>query len=221
MPSLEATSWSTSAWAREPPWPAAPRTRASLSAGTRPVAAIRSATSSASALIGGGVPPPIPAPPGGVALPGSVPGVRRFGGRSMSMYPSNEVSAARLGCLIPDGSTSLLRTPISPLMREILRSSLARAWVPVLAAAAGMASLDRGTDPGDLVYFVHRGEQLLSGGWANPFADPMLQSGPLQLVLFGAVRNLSALAFVIELGTAALLLFVLGRLGIGDGLRLA
>ncbi len=106
-------------------------------------------------------------------------------------------------------------------MRDFLRSSVARVWVPVLAAAAGMASLDRGTDPGDLVYFVHRGEQLLSGGWASTFADPMLQSGPLQLVLFGAVRNLSALAFVLELGTAALLLLVLGRLGVGDGLRLA
>ena len=106
-------------------------------------------------------------------------------------------------------------------MREFLRSSVARAWVPVLAAAAVMASLDRGTDPGDLVYFVHRGEQLLSGGWANTFANPMLQSGPLQLLLFGVVRNLSVLAFVLELGTAAVLLLVLGRLGLGDGLRLA
>ena len=106
-------------------------------------------------------------------------------------------------------------------MRDFLRSSVARAWVPVLAAAAVMASLDRGTDPGDLVYFVHRGEQLLSGGWANTFANPVLQSGPLQLLLFGAVRNLSMLAFVLELGTAALLLLVLGRLGVGDGLRLA
>src|SRR5437764_1488914 len=79
-------------------------------------------------------------------------------------------------------------------MRDFRRSSVARVWVPVLAAAAGMASLDRGTDPGDLVYFVHRGEQLLSGGWASTFADPMLQSGPLQLVLFGAVRNLAAFA---------------------------
>ena len=80
------------------------------------------------------------------------------------------------------------------MMREILRSSLALVWVPVLAAAAGMASLDRGTDPGDLVYFVHRGEQLLSGGWTNTFADPLLQSGPLQLVVFGAVRNLASRA---------------------------
>src|SRR2546423_10340093 len=105
-------------------------------------------------------------------------------------------------------------------MRDFLRSSVARVWLPVLTAAAAVASLDRGTDPGDLVYFVHRGEQLLSGAWSGTFADPMLQSGPLQLVLFGAVRNLAALAVVVELGTAALLLLVLGRLGLGDGLRL-
>ena len=105
-------------------------------------------------------------------------------------------------------------------MRDFLRSSVARVWVPVLGLAAGRAYLDRGTDPGDLVYFVHRGEQLLSGGWANTFADPVLQSGPLQLVLFGAVRNLTALAFVLELAAAFLLLYVLGKLHIGDRVRL-
>lgn len=105
-------------------------------------------------------------------------------------------------------------------MREILRSSVARVWVPVLGLAAGRAYLDRGTDPGDLVYFVHRGEQLLSRGWADTFSDPMLQSGPLQLVVFGAVRNLALLAFVIELAVAGLLLFVLGRLNVADRVRL-
>ena len=105
-------------------------------------------------------------------------------------------------------------------MRDFLRSPLARVWLPVLAAAAAVASLDRGTDPGDLVYFVHKGEHLLSSGWADTFADPRLQSGPLQLVVFGAVRNLTALAFLIELGVAALLLYVLGRLGTGDRVRL-
>src|SRR5580765_179514 len=80
--------------------PAALRTPASLSAGTRPVAAIRSATSSASALIGGGG-PPIPLPPGGVTAPGSVPGVRSWGGRSVSIYPSFEVSAGGAPALIP------------------------------------------------------------------------------------------------------------------------
>jgi hypothetical protein len=106
-------------------------------------------------------------------------------------------------------------------MREFLRSPLARLWVPVLGLAAGRAYLDRGTDPGDLVYFVHRGEQLLSGNWANTFADPMLQSGPVQLLVFGAVRNLTAIAFISELAVAALLLYVLGRLNVPDRIRLA
>jgi hypothetical protein len=106
-------------------------------------------------------------------------------------------------------------------MRDFLRSPLARLWLPVLAPAAGLAYLDRGTDSGDLVYFVHKGEQLLSGGWADTFADPQLQSGPLQLAVFGAVRDLAALAFLIELGVAALLLLVLGRLGLSDRTRLA
>ena len=91
----------------------------------------------------------------------------------------------------------------------------------MLAGAAGLAFLDRGTDTGDLVYFVHSGEQLLSGRWADTFANPILQSGPLQLVLVGAVRNVTALAFVIALVVAGLLLFVLGRLGVSDRLRLA
>jgi hypothetical protein len=105
-------------------------------------------------------------------------------------------------------------------MRDLLRSPLARVWVPVLACAAGVAYLDRGTDPGDLVYFVHRGEHLLSGGWANTFADPKLQSGPLQLVGFGALGTLTALAFLIELSVAALLLYVAGRIGASDRIRL-
>ena len=122
--------------------------------------------------------------------------------------------------MIPVCSTSPLRGPISPCVSRIFRSSVARLWVPVLGLTAVRAYLDRGTDPGDLVYFVHRGEHLLSSGWGSTFADPMLQSGPLQLVVFGAVRNLTVLAFVIELIVAALLLFVLGKLQVGDRVRL-
>src|SRR4051794_1337728 len=102
--------------------PAAPRTRASLSAGTRPVAAIRSATSSASALIGG-APLPIPAPPGDVALPGTLPGLRKFGGRSMSIYPSFEVSAGEGSGLMPTrgGSGNCSgRTPFGVCPRPLL-----------------------------------------------------------------------------------------------------
>jgi hypothetical protein len=105
-------------------------------------------------------------------------------------------------------------------MRDLLRSPLARVWVPVLTCAAVVAFVDRRTDPGDLVYFVHRGEHLLSRGWASTFGDPMLQSGPLQLAVFGAVRNLTALAFLVQLGVAVLLLYVAGRVGASDRVRL-
>jgi hypothetical protein len=105
-------------------------------------------------------------------------------------------------------------------MRDFLRSAFARVWLPVLGAAAVVAYFDRGTDTGDLIYFVHKGEQLLSARWAETFADPVLQSGPLQLAVTGAVRNFTALAFLIGVGAAALFLYVLGRLGVNDRIRL-
>ena len=106
--------------------------------------------------------------------------------------------------------------PISPAVRDFLR-----VWLPVLGLAGVVAYLDRGTDAGDLIFFVHRGEQLLSGRWADTFADPALQAGPVLLLIVGAVRNFTAPPFVIEVGVAALLLFVLGRVGVSDRIRLA
>jgi hypothetical protein len=106
-------------------------------------------------------------------------------------------------------------------MRDFLRSPLARVWVPVLGLAAVVAYLDRGADTGDLIYFVHRGEELLSPAWADTFSDESLQAGPLLLAIVGALDNFTLLAFVIELGVAALLLYVLGRLGASDRIRLS
>ena len=111
-------------------------------------------------------------------------------------------------------STIPLSEPISPTVRDAFRSPLACVWLPVLAAAGAFATLDRNADAGDLLYFVHQGERMLSGVWADTFADPTLQSGPLQLLVTGVARGTGALAFVIELGVAALLLVVLGRLGV-------
>jgi hypothetical protein len=84
----------------------------------------------------------------------------------------------------------------------------------VLALAGVVAALDRRTDAGDLVYFVHQGERMLSARWVDTFADPTLQSGPLQLLLTGTARSTEVLAFVVEIGVAALLLMALGRLGV-------
>lgn len=105
-------------------------------------------------------------------------------------------------------------------MRDFLRSPLARVWVPVLGLAGAVAYLDRGADTGDLIYFVHRGEALLTPAWADTFSDESLQAGPLLLAIVGALDNFTLLAFVIELGVAALLLHVLGRLGASDRVKL-
>lgn len=101
-------------------------------------------------------------------------------------------------------------------MRDFLRL-----WLPVLGLAGAVAYLDRGRDTGDLIFFVHKGEQLLSPDWAHTYADPMLQAGPLLLLIVGAVGNFTALAFVVGIGVAALLLAVLGRLGVDERVRLA
>lgn len=122
---------------------------------------------------------------------------------------------------MPCGSTIPLLAPISPTVRDFSRSALARAWVPVLALSAAVAAFDRRSDAGDLLYFVHQGERLLSGRWADTFGDPTLQAGPFQLLLAGALRNMTALAFVVEVGVAALLLFVLMRLRVPPRWQLA
>jgi hypothetical protein len=118
------------------------------------------------------------------------------------------------------GSTVPLLAPISLGVRDVSRSSIARLWLPLLGLAAAVAALDRRSDAGDLVYFVHRGETMLSARWADTFSDPTLQAGPLQLLLNGAVRSTAALSFVVEIGVAALLVVALGRLGIPDRWRL-
>ena len=118
-------------------------------------------------------------------------------------------------------STIPLSAPISPTVRDALRSPLARVWLPVLALAGTVAALDRRSDAGDLLYFVHQGERMLSARWVDTFSDPTLQSGPLQLLLTGAARSTQVLAFVVEIGVAALLLLVLARLGVSARWRVA
>jgi hypothetical protein len=117
-------------------------------------------------------------------------------------------------------STVPLLAPISLGVRDVSRSPIARLWLPVLGLAAAVAALDHGSDAGDLVYFVHRGEAMLSTHWADTFSNPTLQAGPLQLLLVGAVRRTAALSFVVEIGVAVLLVVVLGRLGVADRWRL-
>ena len=52
-------------------------------------------------------------------------------------------------------------------------------------AAAGVALTDTRTGGGDVSFFLGAGSTLLSGDWAQTYADPAVQSGPLQLAFFG------------------------------------
>ncbi|HYZ19939.1 MAG TPA: hypothetical protein VE615_10360 [Gaiellaceae bacterium] len=88
-------------------------------------------------------------------------------------------------------------------------------WLlPVLAASAIALVVSPG-DTGDLAYFVHGAERLFSGDWASTYADPSLQVGPLQLLLFGgadlladAVGASTARVIAVAVGAGTAVLFV-------------
>src|SRR5439155_24752420 len=54
----------------------------------------------------------------------------------------------------------------------------------VLALAAGIALLVKPGDTGDLPFFVHTSAKLFSADWTSVFANPDVQVGPLQLLVF-------------------------------------
>jgi hypothetical protein len=97
------------------------------------------------------------------------------------------------------------------------------AWLLPLGAAAVVAAL--GTrDPADLPYFAHAARTLLSSRWADTFADPSLQVGPLQLLVVALgdrLGGMGALDYVIGLGLAALAVLTAGRLLRGRNHRAA
>jgi hypothetical protein len=82
----------------------------------------------------------------------------------------------------------------------------------VLALAAGVALLVKPADTGDLPFFVHTSEKLFSADWANVFANPDVQVGPLQLLLFRLGDLAGILPLLVQVGVAALLWFAAGRL---------
>jgi hypothetical protein len=88
------------------------------------------------------------------------------------------------------------------------------AWILPLSVAALVAAL--GTrDPADLPYFAHAARTLLSADWADTFADPTLQVGPLQLLVVALgdrLGGMGALDYVIGLGLTALAVLTAGRL---------
>jgi hypothetical protein len=97
------------------------------------------------------------------------------------------------------------------------------AWLLPLAAA-GFAAAFATSDPADLPYFAHAARTLLSADWADSFADPSLQVGPLQLLVVGVgdrVGGLGLVAYLLEIGLAALTVFTVGRLLEGRAHRAA
>jgi hypothetical protein len=77
--------------------------------------------------------------------------------------------------------------------------------------AAAVALLVHPVDTGDLPFFVHTSEKLFSD-WTSVFADPNVQVGPLQLLVFRAGDLAGVLALVVQLGVAALFWVAAGRL---------
>jgi hypothetical protein len=88
------------------------------------------------------------------------------------------------------------------------------AWLVPIGASALFAAF--GTrDPADLPYFAHAARTLFSSRWADTFADPSLQVGPLQLILVGVgdrIGGLGFLAYALEIALTAFVVFVVGRL---------
>ena len=82
----------------------------------------------------------------------------------------------------------------------------------VLVSAAVVALLLRPDDTGDLSYFLHVADRLLSADWANAFADPSVQVGPLLLLVFGLADHGGLLPLVVQVGVAGLIWVVAGRL---------
>jgi hypothetical protein len=94
-------------------------------------------------------------------------------------------------------------------------------WSIVLAVATGAAALDANAETGDLTFFRHAAERLLSGSWADTFSDEDLQTGPLALALVGSVERIAdmigvsataLLAVAIEVAAVAGVALVAGRL---------
>lgn len=87
-----------------------------------------------------------------------------------------------------------------------------------LGAIAGVA--DAHAHTADVLYFMHRGDVLLSSGWAGTFSDPTLQAGPLQIAALAAVGKLAglfhistglALSVAVQTSLSGALAFITGR----------
>jgi hypothetical protein len=101
-------------------------------------------------------------------------------------------------------------------------SALARLWwLPALAGAGLVATMDRAADAGDVIFFARAGEALFREGWLDVYADPVLQTGPIQLGALAALSHFAnasgvplgtVLAYTVEVSAMIAILLVLKRL---------
>jgi hypothetical protein len=86
-----------------------------------------------------------------------------------------------------------------------------------LGAIAGV--VDAHAQTADILFFVHRGEVLLSSAWSSTFSDPSLQAGPVLVALLAAIAKVGAflgasqglaLSLGVQAGVAVLLAYVTG-----------
>ena len=83
-------------------------------------------------------------------------------------------------------------------------------WLLPAACAAALAP----PASGDFDLFHRAGQGLLSGSWSHTFADPVVQVGPLQLVLFGSLGHW--VGFVIAPALALLVVAAVRSVGVRD-----
>jgi hypothetical protein len=88
------------------------------------------------------------------------------------------------------------------------------AWLVPLGAAAAVAAFATRA-PADLPFFADAARTLFSADWADTYYDPVLQAGPIFLALVGVADRLGGdefLAYAIQVGITALVVFTVGRL---------
>jgi hypothetical protein len=95
-----------------------------------------------------------------------------------------------------------------------VRASSAASLLSATAAAAAVGLAVPPGDTGDLEYFVHAAERMLSGSWPETYASSTLQVGPLQLLLF-ALPSTPLIGAVVGAAAAGLFWLVARRL-LGD-----
>jgi hypothetical protein len=117
--------------------------------------------------------------------------------------------------------TLLWHGRIRPQLADVARSAVRHRWLFVVILAAVAAVPFHAEAPLNLKAFAFHGSQIVHGNFADVYADPWNQSGPLQLllcyVMFAAMPNALGAVGVHMVGNIAVILLLRGG---SRGLRL-